>query len=325
MTIYKDKATKKVGQPTLVMKQKEALKNITKNKKVGQPTLVKFKDCLIATVMAIMTGTAIMSVVSDGQASSSQAALGIQTVGKLSHHIYDKNKGWVSQGSKSKPMIMIQARVDLSAYSALQLSPPRHPTRVSEGNHLADTGASICLGGRQFMRSMGLVESDLVPSDMSVCGADSSSIKVLGAVLVEMKCRDSPLVSKQVVYICEGVSGALLSLEACIDLGLVSEKFPHPPSVNVCEAASQKNSKCDCKCPLREKPPSVPDKVPFEPTAVNVPKLEAWIRSRYAASAFNCCECQPLPKMHGPPLTIHMQEGVTPIASHSPIPVPLQW
>ena len=157
------------------------------------------------------------------------------------------------------------------------------------------------------------------------CGADSSTIKVLGAILVELKCKGSPLLSKQVVYVCEGVAGALLSLEACTDLGLVSENFPHPPSIKVCGASSQKSENCECKCPVRDEPPSVPDKLPFQPTEENVPKLEAWIRSRYEASAFNCCECQPLPKMHGPPLTIHMQEGVKPIASHSPIPVPLHW
>ena len=53
--------------------------------------------------------------------------------------------------------------------------------------------------------------------------------------------------------------------------------------------------------------------------------MEQWIREQYAASAFNCCECQQLPAMHGPPVKIHIQEGVTPVASHSPIPIPLHW
>ena len=29
--------------------------------------------------------------------------------------------------------------------------------------------------------------------------------------------------------------------------------------------------------------------------------------------------------MHGPALTIHLKEVVKPIASHTPIPVPLHW
>ena len=51
------------------------------------------------------------------------------------------------------------------------------------------------------MRSLGLNESDLTPCDISVCGADNSNIKVLGAALVEFKCKGSPRLSKQVVYI----------------------------------------------------------------------------------------------------------------------------
>ena len=46
---------------------------------------------------------------------------------------------------------------------------------------------------------------DLTLCDMSVCGADNSDITVLGAVLVEFKCKDLPLTSKQVVYVCDGV------------------------------------------------------------------------------------------------------------------------
>ena len=57
----------------------------------------------------------------------------------------------------------------------------------------------------------------------------------------------------------------------------------------------------------------------------NVPNLQQWIFNYYASSAFNCCECQPLPAMHGPPLKIHMKKGAKPVASHSPIPVPIHW
>ena len=214
----------------------------------------------------------------------------------------------------------------MPAYSALKIPPPRSATRVSQGHHLADTGASICLGGKQFMRSLGLSEDDLTPCDMSVCGADSGNIKVLGAVLTEFAIRNTAKRSKQVVYICEGVAGALLSLEACIDLQIVNESFPQPVDKSECSAAQQmKKDSCDCSCPARSTAPEPPEKIPFEPSASNVPKLEAWIRDHYAASAFNTCECQALPKMHGPPLKIFMQEGVRPVASHSPIPVPLHW
>jgi hypothetical protein len=262
-----------------------------------------------------------LSALPEGHASQTQAALVIQSGEKLAHHVYDRSKGWLRRAAKQKPMVLVQSRVDFSAYTALQLRPPSKPVRVSEGYHLKDTGASICLGGKQFMRSLGICEEDLTPCDKSVCGADSSDIKVLGAVLVEFKCKDLSPTSKQVVYVCEGVAGALLSLEACIDLGLVAESFPYPSQASSCDAVKDV-ADCECKCPTRAEAPTPPDTQPFEPSVANVPKLEEWIRKRYAASTCNCCECQPLPKMHGPPLTIHMQEGVTPIA---PIPVPLHW
>ena len=178
--------------------------------------------------MAIMAASAIMSALPEGHASQTQAALVKQSGGKFSHHVFDKSKGWLRKAAKLKPMVLVQSRVDLSAYTALQLKPPGRTTRVSVGYHLADTGASICLGGKQFMRSLGVSEEDLTPCDMSVCGADNSDIKVIGAVLVEFKCKVVPKTSKQVVYVCEGVAGALLSLEACVDLGLVADNFPTP-------------------------------------------------------------------------------------------------
>ena len=177
------------------------------------------------------------------------------------------------------------------------------------------------------MRSLGMSESYLTPCDMSVSGANSTSIKVIGAMLVEFSSKESNhCTSKQVVYVCEGVSGALLSLEACIDLGLVSNKFPHTTVDAECHAAQAgKKAGCECTCPVRAAAPDVPKTVPFKPIEENVRKLESWIKDQYASSAFNCCECQPLPKMHGEPLKIHLNEGVKPVASHSPIPIPLHW
>ena len=318
-----DKSIKKVGTPSLVSR-KEAIKKLNcKSKKVGQPTLVSNPSLMVGTVFTVMAASAILSSRGAGWASHVQKSL--VTQGKLTHHVHVKGKGWVKRAAKSKPMILLQSRLDMSAYTDLQLNSPKQTVIVSEGYHLADTGASICLGGKQYMRSLGLSETDLTPCDMSVCGADSTDIKVLGAVLVELKCKGASATSKQVVYICEGVAGALLSLEACVDLGLVAENFPYPAESSCKAVELQGQENCECKCPSRTKPPPPPKSMPFEPTAENVKKLEDWIRTTYAASAFNCCECQPLPKMHGPPLFIHMKEGVTPIASHSPIPVPLHW
>ena len=80
-----------------------------------------------------------------------------------------------------------------------------------------------------------------------------------------------------------------------------------------------------CGCPICQILPNRPDVIPFPPTAENRDKLEQWIITTYASSAFNTCEHQVLPKMTGEPLTVHFQDNYTPIAVHSPIPVPHHW
>ena len=110
-----------------------------------------------------------------------------------------------------------------------------------------------------------------------------------------------------------------------MDLNYISPEFPKKKPEQVCSSKSGKRGECDCDCPDRSLPPEPPDQPPFQPVPGNIPKLEQWIKDFYAASAFNCCECQPLPKMHGPPLKIFMQDGVRPVASHSPIPIPVHW
>ncbi len=80
-----------------------------------------------------------------------------------------------------------------------------------------------------------------------------------------------------------------------------------------------------CGCLLRQPPPDRPPALPFTPTEDNVDRLEKWIISHYASSAFNVCEHQPLPEMSGRPLTVHFRPEAVPKAFHTPIPVPHHW
>ena len=317
------KRKKIAGYPPRGIKKKWAIK---KFKKAGSASHCNI-NAVVTALSIIMTGTAIMSTAVKGNVSATQSVFVAQagSMASLEHHVFVKNVGWVLQGAKKRPMAVVEAEVDISAYLTLRVPVPNIQVRPASGPCLADTGASICLAGTGFMRSLGLDEKNLAKCSMFVTGANNARIKVLGAMLIEFRSRSSKNTSKQVVYVCDGVVGALLSLEACIDLGLVHEKFPHATVDQHSVSAAGKKAGCDCKCPDRADAPDVPAKLPFNPVPENVKKLEAWIMEYYAASAFNCCECQPLPKMHGEPLKIHMQEGVRPVASHSPIPVPLNW
>ena len=80
-----------------------------------------------------------------------------------------------------------------------------------------------------------------------------------------------------------------------------------------------------CKCPERSLPPPIPIVIPFPATAANVNNLKQWLLSHYAASTFNTCPHSQLPLMTGPPLALMVDPEATPVAIHSPIPVPIHW
>ena len=67
-----------------------------------------------------------------------------------------------------------------------------------------------------------------------------------------------------------------------------------------------------CGCPVRPKPPPLPEKMPFKEREVD--KLQQWMLDRYAASAFNVCTHQKLNKMSGPPLKLLVDPMVEPAA-----------
>ena len=93
---------------------------------------------------------------------------------------------------------------------------------------MADTGASVSIAGMKYARELGIREDDLLKSNLAVSSADGSKIGVFGSVLVELE--NAEYKTKEQVYICpcRGTRGCLLSLEACIALGLVSESFLEP-------------------------------------------------------------------------------------------------
>ena len=212
--------------------------------------------------MVLLTRSAIMSSLpsNEGQVSSAQVAEVSHGSLVLGHHVYHKGRGWLKQAARSKPMVNLYSRLDISAYKALGLKPPAKQLSVSGGQHLADTGASICLGGKAYLRSLGLSEDDLTPCDMTVCGANNSSIRVLGALLIEFSTGPnlSDLTTKQIVYICDGDAGALLSLKACTDLGLVREDFPQA-CTSASVASTGKRAECEYKSPVRQKAPDPPE------------------------------------------------------------------
>ena len=136
-----------------------------------------------------------------------------------------------------------------------------------------------------------------------------------------------------------------MSLDACIQLGVVSKNFPEIPDPTqgaqvaglVGSAHDGAHTQCTntgvllpgdkpCSCPDRTPPPSDKPILPCPPTEENLNILKKYILNRYASSAFNTCERRPLPLMKGsPPLRLFVDPKAAPIAAHKPPIVPLHW
>ena len=273
----------------------------------------KFEE-ITRNVMTLMVGCTISTTRTAGPSEI------------VDHHVFSKDSGWVKKGPKEKPYTSLKIEFDSPSALALNMRVPSQQSLEYTWQGMCDTGASVTMAGRQIIRKLGLQEDIITPCSLQLNNADISPIRILGAIPVKMTDQVSKTETRQIMYINHGANGLLISQEACIDLGYVDPEFPRRKSSQVCNIKpGGKKEDCDCDCPPRSQPPDVPKEIPFPPTPENIPRLEKWICEAYASSAFNTCECQPLPRMHGPPLKIFMQDGAKPVAAHTPIPIPLHW
>ena len=68
-----------------------------------------------------------------------------------------------------------------------------------------------------------------------------------------------------------------------------------------------------------------PSKRDHQATEVNREKLQTWLLDYYSSSTFNICSHQPLPMMKTKPLLLMINPEASPIAHHTPVPVPIHW
>ena len=289
-------------------------KNVKIKKKRTDPLLAQRKMNFTQNILTLLVGCTISTTRSRDNTEM------------FDHHTFNKEaSSWERKRPRDKPFVKLNVEFDKESASALNMNVPSQQTRVVTWSGMCDTGASVTMAGKHFLRKLGVGLNQATQCRMSLTSADESPINVYGAIPVIISDTNSKTSTRQILYIAGNSDSLLLSQEACMDLNYISPEFPKKKPEQVCSSKSGKRGECDCDCPDRSLPPEPPDQPPFQPVPENIPKLEQWIKDFYAASAFNCCECQPLPKMHGPPLKIFMQDGVRPVASHSPIPIPVHW
>ena len=200
----------------------------------------------------------------------------------------------------------------------------------------ADTGAMTCSAGPELLELLHCPERFLLKTSHRIRGVTGTSLDVLGSLLLRIEANGR--ITRQVVYISRNTRGIYLSERALKDLGAVTDFFPAPAdssSATASSAASSASASANtphsqedyapCGCPKRSVVPEPPKVMPYAATEKNRSKLDQWIRSHFASSAFNTCEHQPLQKMSGPPVDIHFLPDAEPQAVHTPIPVPYHW
>ena len=166
---------------------------------------------------------------------------------------------------------------------------------------------------------------DLIPVTMKMHAANENQITILGAAILRFSGKtkeDKTIETRQIVYVTDSTSKIFLSREACVTLGIISQKFP-TIGESTCSIGPSVNTLCPC--PKREQPPPPPKHPPFPATMENRGRLQQYLLDYYKSSTFNTCEHQPLPMMQGPPMRLMIDTDADPVAVHTPIPVPIHW
>jgi len=257
----------------------------------------------------------------------------------VAHHIFTKGE-WRRSKSMQHPRIPITISVDESDYHAFKRPCPHVSSQTLMA--IADSGAQSCLWSfREFLEA-GFKESDLIPVSLDLMAANKSPIPIEGAVLLRLAgapCDTEDVTCACMVYVSKAAKGLYLSMESLVDLGILSKNFPEfGPANDLGQVSSNHNEssspavislnpelKKPCSCPCRTAPPMRPTSLPFECSEDNNEKMEKWLIDRFSSSTFNTCPHQSLPSMSGPPVEIHLKDGVTPTAVHKPSPIPIHW
>ena len=248
----------------------------------------------------------------------------------LPHQIFTKGQ-WRRARFEKHPKVKLTITVDPQDYKDFGARCPEAPASSTEA--ITDSGAQLNLWEYAECMSAGFTPDDIIPVSMGLEAANKSPITIEGALLLRLT-GTSPtgevFSCAALVYISKQAHGFYLSLESMMDLCIVPRDFPNigaassQTAANASCSTSTENKVCeDCSQFVRTAVPERPKELPFDAIPENNVKMEQWLLNHFASSTFNQCPHQPLPEMAGPPIEIHLKDGATPKACHTPATVPL--
>ena len=258
----------------------------------------------------------------------------------LDHHLYSQlSDTWVKRPSKPQPFVNLTVGVHREDYESLGFRLISTP-KTSILPCIADTGCQSCLAGIKVIHRLGMKKSDLIPVTLKMHAANNKGITILGAIILRFAGKNkqgNTIETRQITYVTDNSDKLYISREACVCLQMITDTFPTIGDTDSTQTihtlndgppASDSNDSglaTECSCPRRQIPPSPPTKLPFPANENNREALRQYILNRYQSSTFNTCEHQPLPMMEGPPLQLMVDSSATPVAIHTPVPVPIHW
>ena len=95
---------------------------------------------------------------------------------------------------------------------------------------LADSGAQSCLCSLQEFIAAGFTTKDLIPMSIDLGAANKSPISIEGGIIVRLHVTASDgneHTCATMVYISKQAHGFYLSMEAMVDLAIISRDFPN--------------------------------------------------------------------------------------------------
>ena len=251
---------------------------------------------------------------------------------RMDHHVFSEGE-WRRAKFMDHPTWPTQLSVRRKDYADFSRPCPQIPSIIKLSAKM-DTCAQSCLWSKKEFLAAGFKEEDLIPVSLGLKGANKSSIKIDGAILARLAVTVAGKVHNcaTMVYISPSCDGFFMSLKSMWDLDLFQTFKVVPSSDGDIMACTKQDStpapsqhkSITCTCSPRTKPKR-PNKLPFPAIPENNAKMEKWIKDYFETSTFNICSEQPLPKMSGPPVEIHLKDGAVPYKAQTAISIPIHW
>ena len=146
----------------------------------------------------------------------------------------NKEDNKVSLKEVSAGRVEVKNLCSISQVDLIQVE-VRHSKRVSTLQFRDDTGSDIDAIGPKHLKAMQVSVQELERADLTVCGANSKSMKVLGKFPVELLSNNTTVNSH--IYVLTGVKQPLLSKRSLKGLQYLPKDWPKSP----CSANAQCN------------------------------------------------------------------------------------